>query len=233
MADVDVAHDGSPADAAPADTAKRRQILDGASRLFMSLGFNGASMGEIARAAEVSKGTLYVYFQNKEQLFEACIEEKRRLHFDRILDFDPALPIDQQLTRYGTTLATFVTSPAVIMAMQTVIGIAEQMPDLGRRFYDQGPARGARAFAEFLDRRVTEGVLDIEDTSLAAVQFIDMCQSSLVRPLLFGRALTNEERDERIPKVVAGAVSTFLKAYRSSPAGSGAARENARHVVAK
>lgn len=217
MADVDAARQDTQADLPVADSLKRRQIIDGASRLFMSLGFNGASMGEIAREAEVSKGTLYVYFQNKEQLFEACIEEKRRAHFDRVLDFDPSLPIEEQLTRYGTTLAAFVTSPAVIMAMQTVIGIAEQMPDLGRRFYEKGPGAGAAAFAEFLDKRVAEGVLDIEDSGLAALQFIDMCQSSLARPLLFGCALSPAERDARIPKVVAGAVFTFLKAYRPAP----------------
>src|SRR3954468_21580601 len=44
------------------DSSKRRQILDGARKVFMDLGFDGASMGEIARAAGVSKGTLYVYF---------------------------------------------------------------------------------------------------------------------------------------------------------------------------
>ena len=47
------------------DSAKRRQILDGARKVFLAQGFDGASMGEIAKAAGVSKGTLYVYFQNK------------------------------------------------------------------------------------------------------------------------------------------------------------------------
>ena len=49
--------------------AKRREILDGARQVFRSAGFDGASMDQIARAAGVSKGTLYVYFRNKEDLF--------------------------------------------------------------------------------------------------------------------------------------------------------------------
>jgi len=57
------------------DTSKRRQILDGARKVFMDLGFDGASMGEIARSAGVSKGTLYVYFADKSRLFEAIVEE--------------------------------------------------------------------------------------------------------------------------------------------------------------
>ena len=58
------------------DSAKRRQIVEGAQRVFMSHGFDAASMGEIAKAAGVSKGTLYVYFQNKEQLFEAIVQQE-------------------------------------------------------------------------------------------------------------------------------------------------------------
>ena len=58
------------------DSAKRRQILQGARKVFMDLGFDGASMGEIARAAGVSKGTLYVYFEDKSRLFEAIVHEE-------------------------------------------------------------------------------------------------------------------------------------------------------------
>src|SRR5215469_18614610 len=55
-------------------SAKRRQILDGACKVFVDLGFDGACMSDIARAAGVSKGTLYVYFDDKCRLFEAIVE---------------------------------------------------------------------------------------------------------------------------------------------------------------
>ena len=64
----------------PEDGAKRRQIMDGASAVFLAQGFDAASMGEIARAAGVSKGTLYVYFENKEQLFEATVHQRYPNH---------------------------------------------------------------------------------------------------------------------------------------------------------
>jgi AcrR family transcriptional regulator len=53
------------------DGSKRRQILDGARKVFMDLGFDGASMNEIARAAGVSKGTLYLYYPSKEELLKS------------------------------------------------------------------------------------------------------------------------------------------------------------------
>src|SRR3954453_22537309 len=64
------------ADESADGSAKRRQIMDGAREMFLTQGFDAASMGEIARAAGVSKGTLYVYFKNKEQLFEAIVQEQ-------------------------------------------------------------------------------------------------------------------------------------------------------------
>src|SRR5690349_16872873 len=54
--------------AAGQDPAKREQILEGARRVFIEMGFDAASMNDITRAAGVSKGTIYVYFANKEEL---------------------------------------------------------------------------------------------------------------------------------------------------------------------
>src|SRR5436853_5369027 len=71
------------------DSAKRRQILEGARRVFLAQGFDAASMGEIARAAGVSKGTLYVYFENKEELFAAIVREECQAQAEQIFDLDP------------------------------------------------------------------------------------------------------------------------------------------------
>ena len=62
------------------DNAKRRQIVEGARQIFLAHGFDAASMNDIARTAGVSKGTLYVYFENKEQLFEAIVHEECLVH---------------------------------------------------------------------------------------------------------------------------------------------------------
>ena len=71
------------------DNAKRRQIVEGARTIFLQHGFDAASMNDIARAAGVSKGTLYVYFDNKEQLFEAIVHEECQVHAEDTFDLDP------------------------------------------------------------------------------------------------------------------------------------------------
>src|ERR1700680_2531129 len=71
------------------DSAKRRQILNGAREVFLAQGFDAASMGEIARRAGVSKGTLYVYFKSKEELFEAVVGRQCRTQAEQIFNLDP------------------------------------------------------------------------------------------------------------------------------------------------
>jgi AcrR family transcriptional regulator len=50
---------------------RRQQILVAAKRVFSSNGFSGATMEDIAREAELSAGTLYLYFRNKDELFSS------------------------------------------------------------------------------------------------------------------------------------------------------------------
>jgi hypothetical protein len=96
--------------------------------------------------------------------------------------------------------------------LRTVIGIADRMPKIGRRFYETGPASGIARVARYLEDQVTAGVLSIEDCELAAAQFLDSCQSMTFKPLLFNA--TGRPSDARIEHVVATAVRTFLAGYR-------------------
>lgn len=51
------------------------EILDAALELFVEKGFRATKMEDIARAAGVTKGTPYLYFQNKEDIFKAVVRE--------------------------------------------------------------------------------------------------------------------------------------------------------------
>src|SRR3569833_2901725 len=83
------------------ESAKRRQILAGARKVFMDLGFDGASMGEIARACGVSKGTLYVYFADKYHLFEAILEEEQIEQGRSAFNFDRARDVETTMREFG------------------------------------------------------------------------------------------------------------------------------------
>src|SRR3954453_18817692 len=93
------------------DSSKRRQILDGARKVFMDLGFDGASMGKIARAASVSKGTLYVYFAEKSRLFEAIVEQESLEQGEVAFNFDPARDVATTLREFGCAYIAMICRP--------------------------------------------------------------------------------------------------------------------------
>jgi AcrR family transcriptional regulator len=194
------------------DSAKRRQIMDGARVVFLAHGFDAASMGEIARRASVSKGTLYVYFDSKEALFEAIFEEESRSQAEQVFALDPAdHDVDAVLTRLGRAFVRFLCRPGAQSPMRTVISIAERMPEIGKHFYEAGPATGVARLCRYLEGQVADGYLDIDDIEVAAAQFLDSCQSTMFKPLIFNFA--GPPSDERIDRVVGIAVRTFMAAY--------------------
>src|ERR1700736_6782076 len=125
------------------DSAKRRQIMDGAREVFLGQGFDAASMTEIARKAGVSKGTLYVYFDSKEQLFEAIAHEACGAQAEGVFSLDPAdHDVEAVLTRLGRSFVKFKCRPGAMSPLRTVISISERMPEIGRKHYESGPACG-------------------------------------------------------------------------------------------
>jgi hypothetical protein len=97
-----------------------------------------------------------------------------------------------------------------------VMAIAERMPEVGRRFYQNVIALTIRRLAGYLEARVAAGDLEIEDCELAAAQFMQMCQATLFQPFIFQAAPAPSA--ERIARVVESATRMFLAAYRVKPA---------------
>jgi len=195
------------------DSSKRRQILDGARKVFMDLGFDGASMGEIARSAGVSKGTLYVYFADKNRLFEAIVEEEALEQGKAAFNFDPARDVTTTLLDFGQAYIQLLCRPRGGSALRTVMAIAERMPEVGRRFYNNVIALTIARLAAYLKVRVGSGDLAIEDCELAATQFMQLCQASLFMPFVFQAAPAPSA--ERIAEVVESATRMFLAAYQT------------------
>ena len=58
-----------------ADSPKRQAVIEAAGELFIAQGYGAVSMDAIARAAGVSKATLYAHFASKDKLFATIINE--------------------------------------------------------------------------------------------------------------------------------------------------------------
>ena len=197
------------------DSSKRRQILDGARQVFMDLGFDGASMNEIARAAGVSKGTLYVYFADKNRLFEAILQDEAFQKSKIVYNLDPKRDVETTLREFGRAYIGAMCRPGGGSSIRTVMAIAERMPEIGRQFYENVLAKNFDRLAEYLQARLEPDDLAIEDCGLAASQFMQMCQATLFLPFVF-QAEPAPSAD-RIARVVDSATRVFLATYRARP----------------
>lgn len=88
--------------------ARLAQILDGARKMLFSHGIDNISMSGIARKAELGVGTIYFYFQSKEDIFAALQEEGLSLLYRNIQQIE-SRPVasDKQLTLIGQAFYTF------------------------------------------------------------------------------------------------------------------------------
>ena len=224
---MDVQTDANPEtkggrSAAGQDPVKRQQILEGAKRCFLRVGFEAASMNEITVEAGVSKGTIYVYFANKEELFSALIDQERGAMLGTAQhELDHASSTAEALRGFGRSIATQLTCEEVVRAQRMVLAVVDRMPQLAARFFASEPFSGISPLKAFLDRQVAAGELAIDDTELAAQQFSDLSMTGLFKRRLFGN-MSNPPSTAEIAKRVDAAVDMFLCRYAAKPPEDGA-----------
>lgn len=188
------------------------QVVRGARDVFMADGFEGASVDDIARAAGVSKATLYSYFPDKRLLFmEVATIECRRMA-DRALDLiDDDSPPREVLRIAAGHLVPFLLSPFAQQCFRICVAERDRFPELGRAFYASGPEMGRQELSAYFVEAIGRGDLVIDDVNMAAEQFSELCKAKLWVRAVFG--IQTEFSQEEIDDVVSNAVDTFLARY--------------------
>lgn len=190
------------------------QVLDGAREVFMRDGFEGASVDEIARAAGVSKATLYSYFPDKRLLFsEVARIECNRQAEEALEVLGSGAPIEEVLREAARRIVCFFLSDFGQQVFRICVAESYRFPELGRRFYESGPQLVRERMSSVLTPYVERGVLKIDDMDLAANQFGELCKSDLFVRRLCG--MCGEASEADIDRVVTGAVDMFLARYRA------------------
>ncbi|MEQ8294822.1 MAG: TetR/AcrR family transcriptional regulator [Roseovarius sp.] len=190
------------------------QVLDGAREIFLRDGFEGASVDEIARAAGVSKATLYSYFPDKRLLFSEVARIECNRQAEEALDvIGTGAPIEVVLHEAANRIVRFFLSDFGRQVFRICVSESYRFPELGRRFYDSGPKLVRERMSKVLTPYVERGVLKIDDMDLAANQFGELCKSDLFVRSLCG--VCGEVTEADIERVVNGAVEMFLARYRA------------------
>ena len=191
---------------------KYEQVLAGARSVFMSDGFEGASVDEIARVAAVSKATLYSYFPDKRLLFmEVANAECARQAREALDNIDMAAPPREVLSQAGHHFLRFITSTFGLQIFRICVAESDRFPEIGQSFYNSGPAVMRAEMAEYFAGAQARGELKMDDPVLAADQFGELCKADIWPRLIFGVSKTVS--DAEMARVVEGAVETFMARY--------------------
>ena len=192
------------------ESPKRRAILNAATDLFAARGYGAVSMDAIARAADVSKATLYAHFESKDRLFATIVQVACQENFVPGMDLPDGSGADVEtaLKAIGGRVLRFFLTDRGLAIHRLVVAESVRFPELGRAFYDNGPVVGRVKLGAWIARRAE---LAAPDPERAAEQFIGLLRTGLYLRATLG--LTPAPDDAEIDAAVEDAVRMFLLAY--------------------
>jgi TetR/AcrR family transcriptional regulator, mexJK operon transcriptional repressor len=199
---------------------KRASILKAATSVFLEKGYLGTSMEEIASLAAVSKQTVYKHFADKERLFSEIVtntvnDAADRVHAE-VRDLAESTNMEGALGELARRQLRLVMQPQVLKLRRLVIAEAGRFPELGRAFYERGPARTINALTTAFKRLAARGLLTFDDPQVAAAHFNWLVMSiPLNRAMLLGDDTTPSTRD--LQRYADAGVRAFLSAYGRHP----------------
>lgn len=157
-----------------------REICAAALEVFAEKGFAGARLDEIARRAGVSKGTLYLYFTDKAELFRAVVRSAISPNIDQIRQSlgSADLPFAELFPILIERFAAITRAVPVGAVAKMVIGESRNFPEIAKVWHDEVVARGVETVGVLVARAQARGELRPVDPRLVAF--------SLMGPMMMG-----------------------------------------------
>jgi len=144
------------------------QIIKAALEVFGECGLANARLQDIAERAGISKGTIYLYFSNKEELFREMIRQTAVAAIERAERANvPGTPRNQLLA-FMRGYWAFVRSPVFLTIYRLVLGELHQFPDLAKFYASEVVARGQNLLAGIIRRGIDAGEFREIDPMVAA-----------------------------------------------------------------
>jgi len=188
---------------------RRRHVVAAAADLFLHRGYHATTMDDVARAAGMSKKTVYQVFASKSELFEGLLS-------DWFAPFTAPIAADdrpprQVLTEALTRLANFALSERQVLLMRLLIAETSCSQEMATALDRQCIGRGRGALEQWLAAQAAGGALAVDDPREAAnMLFYAAVGDFLMRLLLWKRERpTAEEIDARIAYTVAAFFRQF------------------------
>lgn len=166
--------------------ARPAEIIDRAIEVFLEKGFEATRLEEIARRVGVVKGTIYIYFETKEQLFRAVVQKVvltnvRQIHAGMLAIDEPAsVLIPAILAQIGATVGSS-RAPAVATL---ILREAHRVPDLARIWFDEVVLPMIQTLSQVIERSQARGEMREGEAMLHAFSILGpMVMANLYREI--------------------------------------------------
>ena len=198
----------------PMDLDKRARILEVAHAMLLEKGPQ-ASLEQIARAAGVSRQTIYNVWQNKAELIASVAEHAATRIGASILDPAQGASLRDALLAFSIRYLDYSLSSEVIRFVRLLVVHGEAQPEIVGRIIDTGPDQLYRKVAAFLERHAAAGTITCTDSLEAATCLCAMLRGpDQLRSVILGQAcVTPEQLQARAVRMT----DLFLKAHDYRP----------------
>ncbi|HSC60726.1 MAG TPA: TetR/AcrR family transcriptional regulator [Rhizomicrobium sp.] len=140
-------------------SARPQEILDAALACFAEKGFAAARMDDIAERAGVTKGTIYLYFENKDAVFKALVRESIGAQIAHVIESIRAYEgSSRDLLRNAVTMiAHFAATSDRVVLPKIIVAEVGNFPELARFYRDEIIDKGLGAMTSVIARGVERG----------------------------------------------------------------------------
>jgi AcrR family transcriptional regulator len=138
--------------------ARPAEILAAALACFQERGFTATRLEDVAAKAGVTKGTIYLYYSSKEELFKAVVRGELVPNIERLeAALHEPVPAAILLERLFTVWVQHIVPSPVSVIPKLVIAEASNFPELARFYLETAVHRALRLVAAILQRGITRG----------------------------------------------------------------------------
>jgi AcrR family transcriptional regulator len=168
--------------------ARPGELIAAAQEIFVEKGFAATRLDDVAARAGVSKGTVYLYFKNKEALFKAVIETgiTPAVEMVEALAAETDRPAEELLRGFIDSWWRMMGATPLGSLPKLLVAESRNFPEIARWFHDALVRRGQKALARIVELGVARGEFRAVDADLASRVFFAPMFSYLLWQHAFG-----------------------------------------------
>jgi TetR/AcrR family transcriptional regulator, regulator of autoinduction and epiphytic fitness len=188
---------------------KRATILNGAIDVFISVGYDLASMDKIAETAKVSKRTVYNHFGSKENLFQAIVNDfLAQRQSLKTITYNPEKSLEEQLMAFANAEIFLINSPKRLEISRFLTIVFLKDVNYARETVAKYPPN-YNILLDWLKEAEKDSKIKTDNLLLAARVFYALVEGAITYPGLFSGGINKSAFKPMLDEIIA----TFLARY--------------------